>query len=183
LTVEKKFWRCVESGEPPRLFGVEPPRPSVEAVRIVDMAASNSWAEFAVLYRTTRQAEHERAKTELKAVLPDDAREAFGHGVRARRSRSGAVSFELLEMESGHAPVQESIGALAAALAKAQTELTNPEKSLTATIRTDRNGEAARTFRYARCPADLTSCARPWGSTRSPFSRLRRSISRAARST
>jgi predicted phage-related endonuclease len=108
LTAEKKFWRCVESGEPPRLFGVEPPRPRVEAVRIVDMAASNSWAEFAALYRTTRQAHvvHERAKTEMKALLPDDAREAFGHGVRARRSRSGAVSFELLEMESGHAPVQ-----------------------------------------------------------------------------
>src|SRR5580704_1891099 len=30
LTAEKKFWRCVESGEPPRLFGVEPPRPRVE---------------------------------------------------------------------------------------------------------------------------------------------------------
>ena len=28
LTAERKFWRCVESGEPPRLFGVEPPRPS-----------------------------------------------------------------------------------------------------------------------------------------------------------
>src|SRR5262249_38640823 len=50
LTAEKRFWRSVESGEPPRLFGVEPPRPSVEAVRIVDMAASNSWAEFAALY-------------------------------------------------------------------------------------------------------------------------------------
>jgi predicted phage-related endonuclease len=29
LTAEKKFWRCVESGEPPRLFGVEPPRPRI----------------------------------------------------------------------------------------------------------------------------------------------------------
>jgi hypothetical protein len=108
LTAEKKFWRCVENGEPPRLFGVEPPRPRVEAVRIVDMAGSNSWAEFAGLYRTTRKAylEHERAKTELKSLLPEDATEAFGHGVRARRSRSGAVSFDLLEMESGHAPVQ-----------------------------------------------------------------------------
>jgi hypothetical protein len=26
LTAEKKFWRCVQSGEPPRLFGIEPPR-------------------------------------------------------------------------------------------------------------------------------------------------------------
>src|SRR6266571_9169799 len=51
LTAEKKFWRCVENGEPPRLFGVEPPQPRIEAVRIVDMAGSNSWAEFAALYR------------------------------------------------------------------------------------------------------------------------------------
>src|SRR5437764_3724294 len=43
----------------------------------------------------------------------------------------------------------ESIAALAAALAKAQTELTNPEKSLVATIRPDRGGEGPRTFRYA----------------------------------
>src|SRR5260221_10771194 len=38
LTAEKKFWRCVESGEPPHLFDVEPPRPRIEAVRIIDMS-------------------------------------------------------------------------------------------------------------------------------------------------
>ncbi len=108
LTAEKKFWRCVESGEPPRLFGVEPPRPRIEAVRIVDMSASNSWAEFAGIYRSTREAflEHERAKSELKSLLPEDAKEAIGHGIRARRSRSGAVSFDPLEMEVGHAALQ-----------------------------------------------------------------------------
>jgi predicted phage-related endonuclease len=108
LTAEKKFWRCVESGEPPRLFGIELPRPRIEAVRIVDMSSSNSWAEFAALYRSTREAyvSHERAKTELKSLLPEDAREGFGHGVRARRSRSGAVSFDLLETGSRNAPVQ-----------------------------------------------------------------------------
>src|SRR5215471_14929838 len=42
VTAERKFWRCVESGEPPRLFGVEPPKPRIEAVRIVDMTSSNS---------------------------------------------------------------------------------------------------------------------------------------------
>src|SRR6516165_865798 len=47
LTAEKKFWRCVESGEPPRLFLAEPPKVRIEAVRIVDMGSSNSWAEFA----------------------------------------------------------------------------------------------------------------------------------------
>ena len=109
FTAEKKFWRCVESGEPPRLFGIEPPRPRIEAVRIVDMSASNSWAEFAGVFRSTRAAflEHEKAKTELKGLMPEDAKEAIGHGVRAKRSKSGAISFDLLEVqESGHAAVQ-----------------------------------------------------------------------------
>jgi predicted phage-related endonuclease len=107
VTAERKFWRCVESGEPPRLFGVEPPRPRIEAVRIVDMSASNSWVEFAGLFRNTRQAflEHERSKTELKALMPEDAKEAIGHGIRARRSKSGAVSFDLLEVEANHAAI------------------------------------------------------------------------------
>jgi predicted phage-related endonuclease len=105
VTAERKFWRCVESGEPPRLFGVEPPRPRIEAVRVVDMSASNSWAEFADLFRNTRRAfmDHERSKAELKALMPEDAKEATGHGVRAKRSKSGAVSFDLHEGEPGHA--------------------------------------------------------------------------------
>src|ERR1022692_4265257 len=108
LTAEKKFWRCVETGETPHLFGVEPPRPRIEAVRIVDMSASNSWAEFAATFRRTRAAflEHEKTKAELKSLMPEDAKEAIGHGVRARRSKSGAVSFDLLEMEATDAPVQ-----------------------------------------------------------------------------
>jgi hypothetical protein len=108
LTAEKKFWRCVEGGEPPRLFGLEPPRPRIEAVRIVDMRASNAWAEFAGVFRRTREAylEHEHAKTELKALMPEDAKEANGHGIRARRSKSGAVSFDVLSMEGSHAPLQ-----------------------------------------------------------------------------
>src|SRR5271157_3244865 len=108
LTAEKKFWRCVENGELPHLFGVEPPRARIEAVRIVDMSASNSWAEFAALYRTTRSAflDHEKAKAELKGLMPEDAKEAFGHGVRAKRSKSGAVSFEVFEVEASHAPLK-----------------------------------------------------------------------------
>src|SRR6266540_3168331 len=103
LTAEKKFWRCVENGEPPRLFGVEPPRPRIEAVRIVDMSASNAWAEFSGVFRRTREAhlEHENAKTELKGLMPEDAKEAIGHGIRAKRSKSGAVSFDVLSAEGG----------------------------------------------------------------------------------
>jgi predicted phage-related endonuclease len=108
LTAERKFWRSVQSGEPPRLFGIEPPRPRIEAVRSVDMSGSNAWAEFANLYRLTRPAalDHDRAKAELKALVPEDAREAAGHGVRAKRSKSGAISFEALELEAGHAVLQ-----------------------------------------------------------------------------
>src|SRR4051794_28807669 len=108
LTAEKKFWRCVVDGEPPRLFGVEPPRPRLEAVRIVDMSSSNSWADFAATYRDSRPAylQHEAAKAELKKLMPEDAKEAIGHGLRAKRSKSGAVSFELVDGEATHAPLQ-----------------------------------------------------------------------------
>jgi predicted phage-related endonuclease len=110
VTAERKFWRCVESGEQPRLFGVEPPRARLEAVRIVDMTASNAWAEFAAVFTRTREAhlQHERAKTELKGLMPEDAKEAIGHGVCAKRSKSGAVSFDLLTtptQEASHAAV------------------------------------------------------------------------------
>src|SRR5262249_26041107 len=108
VSAEKKFWRCVQSGEVPHLIMAEPPKPRIEAIRIVDMSSSNSWAEFAALFRSTRSAflEHERAKSELKALMPEDAKEAIGHGLRARRSRSGAVSFDVLEPEATHAAVQ-----------------------------------------------------------------------------
>jgi predicted phage-related endonuclease len=108
VSAEKKFWRCVQSGETPHLINAEPPRPRIEAIRIVDMSSSNSWAELAALFRSTRSAflEHERAKSELKALLPEDAREAIGHGVRAKRSKSGAVSFDVLEAEASHAAIQ-----------------------------------------------------------------------------
>jgi hypothetical protein len=106
ITAEKPVWRCVMSGEEPRLFGVEPPRPRLEAVRIVDMSAS--WAELAATYRRTRPAyqEHKGAKTDLKRLLQEDAKEAIGHGLRAKRSKSGAISFDLVDAEAANAPQQ-----------------------------------------------------------------------------
>jgi predicted phage-related endonuclease len=108
LTAEKKFWRCVESGDTPRLFGIEPPRPRIEAVRTVDMSASNAWAEFAGVFCRTRSAylEHDAAKSELKKLMPEDAKEASGHGLRATRSKSGSISFHVLDQEAGHAARQ-----------------------------------------------------------------------------
>jgi predicted phage-related endonuclease len=105
ITAEKKFWRCVENGETPALFGIDPPKPRIEAVRIVDMTSSNAWAEFAAIFSRTHDAhqEHERAKAELKTLMPDDAQQAFGYGIRAKRSKSGAVSFNLLDQGRAHA--------------------------------------------------------------------------------
>jgi predicted phage-related endonuclease len=108
IAAEKAFWRAVKTGESPALFDCEPPKPRIEAVLVVDMNASNSWAEFANLFRETREAhaEHERAKSELRALMPEDAKEAIGHGIRAKRSKSGAVSFDLVGTEAPHASLQ-----------------------------------------------------------------------------
>jgi hypothetical protein len=52
------------------------------------MGLSNTWAEFAAVYRRTRPAflEHEGAKADLKKLVPKDAKEATGHSLRAKRS-------------------------------------------------------------------------------------------------
>src|SRR6266446_246819 len=57
----------------------------------------------------------------------------------------------------------ETVAALASALAKAQAELVNPEKSLTATIRTGRAGDGERSFRYAPLSSGLDIVRRTLG--------------------
>jgi hypothetical protein len=96
-------WRRVASAR-----SRTPPKPRIHAIRIVDMSGSNGWAEFAGVFARTRAAylEHEQAKTELKGLMPEDAKEAIGHGIRAKRSKSGAVSFDLFVQEGSHAAVE-----------------------------------------------------------------------------
>jgi hypothetical protein len=97
LTAEKKFWRCVESGEPPRLFGVDPPRARMEALRIVDMSSSNAWAEFANLFRRTREAylQHGMPKRSLRA---------------SSRSREADRTFRYAPLSSGLDIVRKTLG-------------------------------------------------------------------------
>jgi hypothetical protein len=52
-------------------------------------------------YRSDAYLEHEQAKAELKTLMPENAKEAIGHGVRAQRSKSGAVSFDLIAACAG----------------------------------------------------------------------------------
>ena len=138
LTAEKKFWRCVQSGEPPRLFGIEPPRPRMEAVRIVDMSASNAWAEFANVFRRTRRPHHEHERCQGRAEKPRAGGRQGGSRPWAAGQALQIRGHQLRSSRTGGAAMHrssETIGAIAAALAKAQAELANPEKSLTATIR------------------------------------------------
>jgi hypothetical protein len=60
-----------------------------------------------------------------------------------------------------------SVAALASALAKAQAELVNPEKTLTATIKGARPGEAERSFRYAPLSSGLDIVRKTLGIMRS----------------
>ncbi len=134
VTAERKFWRCVENGEPPALFGVEPPKPRIDAVRIVDMSTSNAWAEFAAIFiadpaerisSTSRLRPSSRAwclrmrsRRSAMAYAPNDRNPAPSASISSNRRMAMQQS-------------SSSIGSLAAALAKAQVELVNPEKSMT----------------------------------------------------
>jgi len=71
------------------------------------MILSNAWAEFATIFTQTHQAhlQHEQAKTELKSLVPEDAKEAIGHGVRAKRSKTGAVSLDIVNPEVRNAAI------------------------------------------------------------------------------
>ena len=98
VTAERKFWRCVERWGAPGPVRGRAAKPRIAAVRIVDMSSSNAWAEFAAVFARTRSAhlKHERAKTELKSLMPEDAQQAIGHGVRANarsRARSALTSW------------------------------------------------------------------------------------------
>ena len=154
VTAERKFWRCVENGEPPALFGVDPPKPRIEAVRIVDMMSSNAWAEFATISHNLRGPSGARAgQGRLKILMPETRNKplvtASAPSARSRAPSVLTCSFRVTLMRRS----SETIAKLAAALAKAQGELINPEKSLTATIR--RMTPTEQTFRYAPLSSGL----------------------------
>jgi hypothetical protein len=152
----RKGLLAVKTGETPVLFDCEPPKPRIEAVPVVDMNASNSWAEFAALFCETREAhaDHERAKSELKGLMPEDAKEAIGHGIRAKpQNQARSVSIWSRWRLAMHRS-SESVAAIATALAKAQTELCNPEKAMVGTVYINRS-DSPQSFRYASLSSGL----------------------------
>ena len=108
VTAERKFWRSVENGEPPTLFGVDPPKPRIEAVRIVDMSASNAWVESSALFART-QAGLSRPRAGQGGIEePSTGRRAASYRPwAAREALEGRApsTFELLKSGDGNAAV------------------------------------------------------------------------------
>lgn len=94
---EQRFWNCVVSGEAPvALAPPAPPKPV--AYRELCLEGNNAWASAAVDWMANTEAakRHANSVKALKELIPDDVSRAFGHGIEARRSKSGAVSFREL---------------------------------------------------------------------------------------
>ncbi len=97
LTAEKRFRRCVETGEPPSLFLLDPPAKRASSA-VVDMSGSAEWAEAARAFRSTLSVsiQHERAREALERLAPREASSAFAEGVTVTRPPFGAPRVELL---------------------------------------------------------------------------------------
>lgn len=104
----KEFMRCVrELREPvPRPQMILPPKPIF--TRVVDMSGSNSWGVMAAQWKDhkTAAALFQSAAKGLKELVPEDAKECFGAGIRAKRSKTGALTIKL-EIEDEEAKAEE----------------------------------------------------------------------------
>lgn len=97
LNAEQQFWTSVMTGEPP--VAVEPPPPPRPiGTREVCLEGNNAWASAAINWLTHREAAkiHASACVSIKALIEEDVARAFGHGIEARRSKSGAISIREL---------------------------------------------------------------------------------------
>lgn len=91
IAAERAFWACVETGDPPCVINVPVP---VEAIRVVEFEGNNQWAVHAHLWTSNKgyAKAFDTAAKSLKEMVPEDAKEAFGHGVRITRSAAGSLT-------------------------------------------------------------------------------------------
>ena len=97
LEAEEQFWDCVRSGVAP--VPVEPPPvPKPVGTREVCLQGNNAWASAAFEWITNRQAAKAYASAAdlIKTLVEDDVARAFGHGIEAKRSKSGAITIREL---------------------------------------------------------------------------------------
>lgn len=93
LDAEQQFWDCVITGKEPVAI-YPPPAPRPIGTREVCLEGNNSWAAAAVDWLTHKHAAklHAIACASIKGMVEDDVTRAFGHGVEAKRSKSGAIT-------------------------------------------------------------------------------------------
>jgi predicted phage-related endonuclease len=93
LIAEARFWDCVRTGERPVAAPVPPP-PKPVGVREICLEGNNAWASAAHDWLRHREAAkiHASACSSIKSLVEDDVARAFGHGIEAKRSKSGAIT-------------------------------------------------------------------------------------------
>ena len=93
LEAELEFWRCVITGDEPGPAAA-PLAPRAIGVRQVNLSGNNTWASAAVEWLETKQPAklHAAACTVIKGLVEEDVALAFGHGIEAKRSKSGAIT-------------------------------------------------------------------------------------------
>jgi predicted phage-related endonuclease len=93
LEAEENFWSCVLSGEPPVAASV-PSAPLPAGVREICFEGNNLWAAAASDWLQSRPSAklHTSATVLIKDLVEADVARAFGHGIEAKRSKSGAIT-------------------------------------------------------------------------------------------
>lgn len=93
VKAEEMFWDCVLSGIEPVIRAVKYDGP-VE--KKVDMTGNNEWADLAETFLSNKDAagKFDKAKDGIKKLVPVDAVEAFGHGISAKRSKTGSLTIK-----------------------------------------------------------------------------------------
>ena len=91
IDATRRFMDCVTTGEPPVVSEIKTP---VVPVRKVDMSNSNSWAQQANIWLSNKgyAKAFETATKEIKSLVEDDAIEAYGAGIVAKRAKNGNIS-------------------------------------------------------------------------------------------
>ena len=97
LEAEERFWTCVLTGEEP-VAVAPPPTPRPIGTREVCLEGNNAWASAAFDWLEHREAAkiHAAACAVIKAQVEEDVARAFGHGIEAKRSKSGAITIREL---------------------------------------------------------------------------------------
>lgn len=97
LEAEQAFWDCVITGHEP-VPVVPPVTPRPVGTREVCLQGNNAWASAASDWLDNREAAklHQSATKTLKELIEEDVGRAYGHGIEAKRSRSGAITIREL---------------------------------------------------------------------------------------